>query len=134
MPPTPVIKAFLIADSVIQDRASGKWSVIGVFDRIFSPNFPCTHPTVAIYIRLSDALGKYRVKIDFRDADDQSVSAYEGIDLEVKDRSQTVEFGFTTQLLPLGKPGKYMFQLTFNGEYVASASLEAVKIEKPAKA
>lgn len=131
MPAAPVVKAFLISDSVIQDRTTGKYSVIGIFDRIYSPNFPCMHPTVAVYIRLADAFGRYRGRIEFRDAQDQVISSYDGIELEVKERGHVVEFGFTTQMLPLQKPGKYQFQLYFNGEYAASAPLEAVQVEPP---
>lgn len=133
MPPTPVVKSFLVADAVIQDRATGKWSVIGVFDRIFAPQFPCVHPVVAVYVKLSDALGRYRVRIEFREAaEDRLVSTFEGIDLEVKDRRQAVEFGITTHGLPLQKPGPYLFQLHLNNEYVASSPLEVVKVEPPA--
>ncbi len=130
MPPTPVVKSFLVADGVIQDRATGKWSVIGIFDRIFSPQFPCVHPVVAIYVKLSDALGRYKVRVEFRDAsEDRCVSAFEGIDLEVKDRLQGVEFGIQTHGLPLQKPGRYLFQLYLNDEYVASSPLTVVKVE-----
>ncbi len=135
-----MVKSFLVADGVIQDRATGKWSVIGIFDRIFSPQFPCVHPVVAIYVKLSDALGRYKVRVEFRDAsEDRCVSAFEGIDLAERvtekmgftprDRLQGVEFGIQTHGLPLQKPGRYLFQLYLNDEYVASSPLTVVKVE-----
>lgn len=129
MPPTPVVQAFLIADSVIQDRATGKWTVVGIFDQIYAASFPCVHPTVALYVKVADALGRYTVKVEFRDAQDQAVSAFEGIELEVKGRARGGEFGIATHGLPLAKPGVHRFLLHMNGEYVASASLEALKLE-----
>lgn len=135
MPPTPVVKSFLVADGVIQDRATGKWSVIGIFDRIFAPQFPCVHPMVAIYVKLADALGRYTVRVEFRDAEeDRCVSAFEGIDLEVKDRLQGVEFGISTHGLPLQKPGRYLFQLFLNEEYCASSPLTVVRVEPSRRA
>ncbi len=132
MPPTPVIRSFLVADVVLQDRSTGKWSIVGVFDRIFAPAFPCVHPTVAVYVKLSDALGRYRVRIEFReDTEDRCVSAFEGLDLEVKDRLQGVEFGITTHGLPIQKPGRYHFQLHLNDEYVASSPLTVVQVDSP---
>jgi hypothetical protein len=131
MPPTPNVKAFLIADAVIQDRATGKWSVVGIFDRIFAPQFPCVHPSLAMYVKLSDAVGRYRVRVEFRDGDDKVVSGFEGIDLEVKDQLQSVDFGIPTHGLPLEKPGRYQFQLYFNGEYVTAAPLDVQKLEPP---
>jgi hypothetical protein len=129
VPATPVVKSFLIADSVIQDRLTGKWSVIGLFNRVMAPQFPVMHPTVAIYVKIADAQGRYRVKVEFRDSEDRVVSAFEGLELEVKDRSEEVEFGLPTHLLPLGKPGRYFFQLHLNGELLASARLDVQKIE-----
>ena len=127
-----MVKAFLIADSVIQDRSTGKWSVVGIFDQIYAPKFPCQHGALAIYVKLSDALGKYAVRVEFRDVgEDRLVSAFEGINLEVKDRLKGPEFGVPTHGLPLEKPGKYQFVLFFNGEYGASATLDVRKLENP---
>lgn len=125
----PVVKAFLVADGVIQDRATGKWSVIGVFDQIYAAAFPCFHPIVAIYVKLSDALGRYKVRVEFRDAEDAAVSVFEGIEFEVADRTKAVEFGVTTQHLPLKKEGRYQFQLYLNGEYASAATLDVLQIK-----
>lgn len=127
----PVVKAFLVADGVIQDRATGKWSVIGVFDQIYAAAFPCSHPIVAMYVKLTDALGRYQVKVEFRDADDVVISTFEGIEFEVTDRTKAVEFGVTTQHLPLKKPGRHEFQLYLNGEYAAAVTLDVLQIKAP---
>jgi hypothetical protein len=104
--------------------------VVGIFDRIFAPQFPCVHPVVAIYVKLADALGRYKVRVEFREAEeDRCVSAFEGIDLEVKDRLQGVEFGIATHGLPLQKPGRYLFQLYLNEEYSASSPLTVARVE-----
>ena len=126
---TPIVRSFLIADAVIQDRLTGKWSVVGVFDRILGPSFPCIHPTVAIYVKLADAQGRYTVKIEFRDSADRVVLACEGIAFEAANPLEGVQFGVTTQGLPLEKPGRYQFQLYLNGEYAAAAPLEVLKLE-----
>jgi hypothetical protein len=88
------------------------------------------HPVVAIYVKLADALGRYKVRVDFREAEeDRCVSAFEGIDLEVKDRLQGIEFGISTHGLPLQKPGRYLFQLFLNEEYSASSPLTVVRVD-----
>lgn len=128
---TPMIKSFIIADAVIQDRMTGKWSVIGIFNRVMAQSFPVMHPSVAMYVKLADAFGKYRVRVELRDAADRCVGAFEGLDFEVSHRGQEVEFGVPTHLLPLERPGKYQFQLHLNGEFAASVPLEAVQMERP---
>ncbi len=128
---TPLVKSFIIADAVIQDRLTNKWSVVGIFNRVMAPQFPVVHPTVAMYVKLADAGGKYDVCVEVRDATDRVVASFKGIQLEVRDRTQEVEFGVPTHMLPLEKPGKYQFQLHLNGEFLASATLEAVLMERP---
>lgn len=127
----PIVKSFLIADAVIQDRLTGKWSIIGLFDRVMAPAFPVVHPTVALYFRLSDAQGRYRIKVEFRDANDRRVGLFEGIEIEVKDPSMAIELGLPTHLLRLEKPGRYQFQLYINDEYAAAAELSALQLPTP---
>jgi len=125
------VKSFLIADAVIQDRLTGKWSIIGVFDRVMAPSFPVVHPTVALYFRLSDAQGRYRLRVEFRDASDRRVGLFEGIEMDVKDPAQAIEVGLPTHMLPLEKPGKYQFQLFINDEFAASAELTVIQMPLP---
>ena len=127
----PIISSFLIADAVIQDRLTGKWSVIGVFDKIYGPSFPCVHPNLALYVKFADAQGRYRVRVEFRNAEDKIVSTFERIEFEVKDRLQSGDFGVSTHGLPLEKTGRYQFQLYLNDEFAASAPLDVQKLEQP---
>jgi hypothetical protein len=121
----PVVQSLLVADAVIQDRATGKWSVIGVFDRLLAPAFPCVHPSLAVYVRLADAQGAYAVRIEFRDSEDRCVASIEGIRVEVAERTRAVDFGVVAHGLRLDRAGLYHFQLYLNGEFAASVPLEA---------
>lgn len=127
----PIVKSFIISDTVLQDRLTGKWSIIGVFDRVMAPSFPVVHPTVALYLRLADAQGKYKIRVEFRDDSDRRVGLFEGIELDVKDAAQAIEVGLPTHMLPLEKPGKYQFQLYINDEYSSSAELTVIQMPAP---
>jgi hypothetical protein len=65
MPTKPEIITFLIADNVMQERGSNKWSAIGIFDRIYSSKFPCLHANMALYVKLADAEGEYDIRVEF---------------------------------------------------------------------
>jgi hypothetical protein len=125
----PAVKAFLIADAVIQDRLTRKWTVVNVFDQIFAPQFPAWHPSMALYVKLADARGRYAVRLEFRDAADAMLSKIEGITVEATGPSHTAEFGLTAQGLPLKEPGRYQFQLFLNDDYAAAVSLEVVHVK-----
>lgn len=128
MPFLPAVSNFLIADSVFQQN-SGKWCVIGIFNRIFSPKYPSVHHSLGVFVALSDALGKYAVRVDFCDDKDNVITKFEGVGIEVKNRGVTVEFGIQTYGLPLPRPGKFIFKLFFNNELAHQAPLQLVLIE-----
>lgn len=127
----PVVKSFLIADTVIQDRMTGKWTVVGVFDRIMAPAFPVIHSTVAFYVKMGDLQGRYKIKVEFRDATDNRIGLIEGPPIDLKDSAQTFELGIGLANVKLEKPGKYQFQLFVNEEFVASAPLDVVQVQAP---
>jgi hypothetical protein len=129
MAASPAVKAFLIADAVIQDRLTRKWTVVNVFDQIFAPQFPAWHPSMALYVKLADARGRYVVRVEFRDASDVVVSKIEGITVEASGPAHSAEFGLTAQGLPLKEPGRYQFQLFLNEEYAAAVSLEVLQVK-----
>jgi hypothetical protein len=126
----PVVKSFLIADTVIQDRMSGKWSIIGVFDRIMTGAFPVFHP-LALYHKLGDTEGRYKIKVELRDANDRQVALIEGNEIDVKAPIQTVELGLRMPPIPLERAGKYQFQLHVNSDFIASAPLEVLQVAMP---
>jgi hypothetical protein len=131
MPRPPIVKSFLIADSVIHDRISGKWSIIGVFDRVMAPRYPTFHSPLAFYIKFADAEGMYKIRVELRDGDDRRVGQIEGIQLEVKIAGHSVDLGFPAPPLWLEKAGKYQFQLYANDEFLASVPLDAVQVQGP---
>ena len=131
MPITPHIKSFLIADSVFP-QATGKWCIIGVFNRIMAPKFPCLHHSLGLFIELSDAEGDYDIGVDFCTSKDQVLSQIRGRKLIVKDRLTSTGFGIQTSNLPIPSPGRYFFKLYFNREIVpADIAIDAVQMENP---
>jgi hypothetical protein len=131
-PVAPVIKSFLIADMVIQEQRTNKWSAIGIFDRIFAANFPLRYDRLALYIRLTDAEDKYLIRVEFCDENDRKLALFEGIELTVPSRLASIDFGIQTRDLPIPKPGKYNFDLYFNDQQAESLPLlvEQIQIKK----
>lgn len=124
LPVKPEIISFLIADMVIQEKATNKWSAIGIFDRIRATSFPYTHPGLGLYIRLADAEGDYDVRIEFCDDSDRIFAVFEGITVSIHSRLQHPDFGMKTANLPIPKPGKYYFKLYFNGSFAKGFRLD----------
>lgn len=124
MPPVkPEIISFLLADTAIQEKGTNKWSAIGIFDRIQAASFPFVHPSLALYIRLSDAEGDYAIRVEFCDDNDQILGVFEGMTLSVASRLHNPDLGIRTINLPIPRPGKYYFKLYFNGEFTRDIPL-----------
>ena len=123
----PKLKAFLIADKVIQEKLTNKWSIIGVFDKIISKNFPCVHPELALYIRLTDAEGEYNIKLEFCEMSGNILSVFKGLRLTVNSKLAASDIGIPTHDLPLPNPGKYLFRLYLNEEFLEDISIEVLK-------
>ncbi len=126
MPRLPRIQAVLIADQVLQEKGSNKWSVIGVFDRIYAHSFPVLHHTMGIYVRLTDAEGGYDVKLELQDALDRTIAVFGGIRLQVLDPKYSVDFGVQTRNLILTGPGKHLIRVYLNADLVDQVPLEVV--------
>ncbi len=115
MQSAPVIKSFLIADSVFQ-TSEGKWCIIGVFDRIFAPSFPALHYSLGVFIKLADAEGDYKVDVEFYDGSSRCLAKMTPLRLQIKDRASEFGFGIQTYGLPIPAPGIYFLRVLFNGE------------------
>lgn len=129
----PSIKSFLIADMVIREHVTNKWSAIGIFEKIYSNTFPFIQRTLALYVKLTDAEGELEIRVEFCDENDRILALFEGFRLKVPSRLTSADFGIQTRDLPIQKPGKYYFKLYFNNEFVQGLELEVIKISQKSR-
>ena len=61
--PVPIPLAMLICDTVIEDKLTGKKSLIGLFNSINAKSVPITHPSLNVYITLTEGRGSYEGKL-----------------------------------------------------------------------
>ena len=127
----PEVKALIIADTVLQEKQSNKWSVIGVFDRVAAAVFPTARPSLGIYVKLADVVGKHKVTLEFRDAQDRMLNRIEGLEIAASEKATTLDFGLQTFNLPIPAPGKYHFVLYIDGELAQMVPIEAMVLPKP---
>ncbi len=112
----PYVRALLVADSVFQQADTGKWCVIGAFDRIWANRYPIIHHSLGLFVVLGDAEGDLEVKFEFRNGQDQVLGIIGGVHLQIPHRLATITFGIQTNQLVVPAPGKYFFRIYFNGE------------------
>ena len=71
--PNPIPLAMLLCDSVIEDKGSGKKSLIGLFNSISAAKAPCTHGPLDVFLSLTEGNGEYEVVLRLVRSDTEAV-------------------------------------------------------------
>jgi uncharacterized protein DUF6941 len=120
----PSIKAFVICDKIIQDKNDNKFSAIGVFDNITAEGFPVTHIGFGLLILLTNAYGKYNLKVDLVNAETGDVVLKIDFDeIEITDALLSNNIGFNVPPVTFRKEGRYEFRFFANGHFVERRDL-----------
>jgi hypothetical protein len=120
----------LICDQAIREEVTGKVSLIGIFEKIQSANFPMAHLGLAVYAKVTDALGEYDLRLDLVRLDDLQLLGQGKALATVTDRLSPAEFVFNLGFLGFERPGRYEFRLSANGQHVASKTFDVIMLEK----
>lgn len=132
--PIPKLLAMIVCDEIIQDRRSGKFSLIGIFDHFRTPVVPVHLRPIGVYARLVDAQGDYTVKLDLvRVRDLQTIGSGTAPPVRIEDRLQAFELVFQLPLLRFDEFGPYEFRLFADDQHVGSSPFSVVQIspERP---
>jgi uncharacterized protein DUF6941 len=116
MKPRPLVKSFLIADQVFRQEGNNKWCIVGIFDTIAAAGFPTAHPSLGLYLQLSDAEGRYDLRLELQDSSSRCLAVLGSVQLEVGNRLANVELGFQGYNLVIPSAGNYFLNLFIDGD------------------
>jgi hypothetical protein len=127
------VEIFTLADFAA-DYGQGKLNIIGTFDAIFPQQFPFVHPNCSLALRLRVAnseSGMHNLNIKFIDPDGKDFNQPVNGDLQVAKNPNadysTSNFILNFSNLKFDKPGKYAFELHWDGEFRSGLTLNLVK-------
>jgi hypothetical protein len=124
--PTPSVLSINVCDSIIRDEFTKKVSLIGLFSTIRADSFPCTHPSLHVYVALTNGHGKYQTDIRFLNiSDDKPIAGMRG-PLQFQNPLQVVELNVCWQQLRFEKPGEYVVQVLCDGAPVGERKFMVV--------
>ena len=128
----------LLADAA--DVASGKLFVMGgAFDTIYVPNFPATHPVLAVVFRLllgpMDLDRKHLLDVTLVDADGRKIASAPGELTAAK--SPDLPAGWKQPFVlplrflntPFEKPGHYSIEIIINDALIKAIPLRVVQAQ-----
>lgn len=128
MPGAPLVELMGLADTVICDRIERKWSMVGMFNQIFSPEFPCLHPKVGVYARLADIYQPTEVHIQLVNPHGVVISTHTQLIRPQPHRKGGEEIGGYLTTVRLNEPGRYMMQLIHGRDVIGEAKLDVIRI------
>jgi hypothetical protein len=116
-PALPVAQTFLICRSIVQDKRTGEFVVIGPGLEFISPQFPTT-AEVNVFVQVSSCHGSYRPELRLQDLDGQVVWS-QALDppFNVPDPLTIHTLTFHMRMT-IPQPCKYDVVLLANGEEV----------------
>ena len=118
----PILIAILFADRIITEN-NNKKGIIGTFDKFISQSFPITFPPWAIYVSLTNIMGKHPFSISLILLEtNQLVLPIRG-ELESIGPQQTIELTFNLGGILFPSPGRYNLSVELSGELLGSRVL-----------
>ncbi len=108
--PPPRALAMVICDDTIEDRVSGKKTLVGLFNNITAKASPFRHPEMNIFMVLTNGHGDYEARLKCLKEDNQSVVDLSG-HIHFPDPNAIVEFNF--ELLGLAFPSYGIYRFEF---------------------
>lgn len=125
-PPIPSVVAMLVCDQIISEQGTGKKSLIGIFETLFSLGFPAP-ARLAVYAKLVDAQGRYRFQIRLVNLKDEKAVADLSFEGNITDPLSSAELGVNMANIMLPEPGRYEFQLYANDIYLHRVTMNVVQ-------
>jgi hypothetical protein len=120
----------LICDQIITEQVTNKKSLIGVFDKFFSSNFPALLPRIAVYVKLADAAGDYWFNLRIVNLKDESPLAEVRLQAQVPGNEQYTELALNMSFR-VPEQGKYEFQLYADDYYLHRVTMLAELAQLP---
>lgn len=128
----PKANAMLICDYVITERTTNKKSLIGVFENIGAPKFPCTHYALSVYIKLTEAQGTFQFRLELIDLKTNTMIGKSETPDNVNIQNPLIahELVFNLKGLRFLHPGEYEFRIFANDRIFGQKTFAMNQIEQ----
>jgi len=127
--PPPTLLAILICDQVVQDPATGKHSLLGMFSRISAAEFPCVHLQLHVFASLTGGHGAATglLWLVRKGAESAAPILETSGSVEFPEPQAIVGLIFNVVNLSLPAPGRYSFDFYCNGVLLGSAPFDVTQ-------
>ena len=124
----PILKAMLLCDQTIVEEGSRKRSLIGLFDRVKSAQFPTVHGAMSVYVQFREIEGTFDFTLELFDlAEDKTLHKAQVKDFEVQEKSRDCELVFNLLSVRFVHSGDYEFRIYVNDQIFGQKSFQVIQ-------
>jgi hypothetical protein len=129
--PSPIGLAIVICDQIIEDKLTGKKSLIGIFNQIGAQSFPCRHPQVCVFVSLTDGRGQCVARLRIIHDESNHVVAEVNGQIQFPDVHTVVELNFNLVGLTFPEPGVYSIEFYCDDSLVLERRFRVIHVKPP---
>ncbi len=127
----PTLLAILTCDAAIQDSATKKFTLFGLFNRLSANEFPCTHPSLHVFVSLTNGHGKAPAALRLvRRETNQVIFEAKG-EIHFPSPLAVAEMHFALKNLRFPAAGPYSFDFYCNDHLIGSRPFILAEARKP---
>ena len=124
----PILKAMLLCDQTLIEEGTHKRSLIGLFDRVKSSQFPTVHGSMSVYVQFREIEGKFNFMLELYDlAEDKTLHNAMVKDFNVQEKSRDCELVFNLLSVRFAHPGDYEFRIYVNDQIFGQKSFQVIQ-------
>ncbi|HUI08043.1 MAG TPA: hypothetical protein VL486_13675 [Verrucomicrobiae bacterium] len=127
--PSPTGLAIVICDQIIEDKFTGKKSLIGIFNQIGTQTFPCRHPQLCVFVSLTEGRGQCAARLRIIHDQSEHVVAEVNGNIQFSDVHVVVELNFNLVGLTFPEPGMYSIEFYCDDALILERRFNVVKMQ-----
>jgi len=129
--PSPMGLAIVICDQIIEDKLTHKKSLIGIFNQIATPTFPCRHPRMAVFVSLTEGRGAYAVRLRMvHEESGTGIGEVTG-QIQFADVHTVAELNFELLNVTFPQPGLYSIEFYCDDSLVLERRFQVLLVKPP---
>ncbi len=127
----PMGISLIPCDTLIEDRISGKKSLVGIIGAIRVTKFPCVYPAFHLLVSLTSGNGSYPCTLELvSESKNEVIFSGKGT-LKFKNPTQVVDLVFMLQRLNFNYPDTYWIKFLVDGETLMMRPLHVTLLDPP---
>ena len=125
--PKLIALAFIICDTVIEDKITNKNSLIGLFNSIHPKSFPFVHPVINVFVSLTQGHGKYKCSLSCVKEDIDKPIWNSGGSIKMVNPLEILEINFEIRNVHFPAAGIYRFEFSCDNVPIISRKFQVIE-------